>query len=114
MMTTGPAGFDKSGDVLYFIDSREPRHRRPLHVGTSRPMRRQLIAANPRCDVGGIMAHPTENTIQAVSFTYMRTEWRVQGRQGRRRSSSISRRWPTATSGSAAARSTTGNGSSPF
>ncbi len=35
-----------------------------------------LVAVDPRCDTGGIMAHPTENTIQAVSFTYDRTIWK--------------------------------------
>ena len=74
MMTTGPAGFDKSGDVLYFIDSRE-RDTGALFSWNLKTDEKALIAANPRCDVGGIMAHPTENTIQAVSFTYMRTEY---------------------------------------
>jgi dipeptidyl aminopeptidase/acylaminoacyl peptidase len=37
----------------------------------------RLVAEDPRTDVGGILAHPTEKNIQAVSFTYARTEWRV-------------------------------------
>ncbi len=36
---------------------------------------KELIAEDDKCDVGGIMAHPTENNIQAVSFTYERTNW---------------------------------------
>ena len=35
----------------------------------------KIIAENPRADAGGVMAHPTENTIQAVAFTYERTHW---------------------------------------
>ena len=30
-----------------------------------------------KCDVGGVLAHPTEKNIQAVSFTYDRTEWKI-------------------------------------
>ncbi len=36
---------------------------------------KELIAEDDKCDVGGIMAHPTENNIQGVSFTYERTNW---------------------------------------
>jgi transketolase len=36
-----------------------------------------LIAEDPRADISGALAHPTEKTIQAVSFTYARTEWKV-------------------------------------
>src|SRR4029078_7854594 len=28
-------------------------------------------------DIGGVLAHPTEKTVQAVSFTYARTEWKI-------------------------------------
>src|SRR5204863_2799120 len=38
---------------------------------------RKLIAEDPRADVGEMMSHPTENTIEAVSFDYLRTEWTV-------------------------------------
>jgi len=74
MMTTNPVGFDKSGDVLYLIDSRG-RDTGALYTWNLKTDEKELVAANARCDVGGIMVHPTENTIQAVSFTYMRTEW---------------------------------------
>src|SRR4029079_7699007 len=74
MMTTSPVGFDKSGDVMYLMDSRG-RDTGALYTWNLKTDEKELVAANPLCDVGGIMAHPTENTIQAVSFTYMRTEW---------------------------------------
>jgi dipeptidyl aminopeptidase/acylaminoacyl peptidase len=74
MLTTNTVGFDKTGDVLYLIDSRE-RDTGALFSLNLKTDEKQLIAANPRADVGGIMAHPTENTVQAVSFTYERTEW---------------------------------------
>lgn len=75
-LTTNPLGFDKSGDILYFMDSRgrdtAALMKLNLKTGDS-----EVIAEDPRADVGGIMAHPTENTIQAVSFTYARKEWKV-------------------------------------
>ncbi len=37
----------------------------------------KLIADDPRADIGNVMAHPTEKTIQAVSFNYTRDEWRI-------------------------------------
>ena len=37
----------------------------------------KLIADDPRADVGNVMAHPTEKTIQAVSFNYTRDEWKI-------------------------------------
>jgi dipeptidyl aminopeptidase/acylaminoacyl peptidase len=36
-----------------------------------------ILAEDPRADVAGALVHPTEETIQAVSFTYARTEWKV-------------------------------------
>lgn len=75
-MTSGPAGFDKAGKVLYFEDSRERNtaglFSRDLETGET-----ELIADDPRADVGGVLSHPTEQTLQAVSFTYSKTEWKV-------------------------------------
>ena len=75
-MTTSPAGFDKSGRVLYMRDSRG-RDTGALFSIDLRTNERKLIAENPKADVGGTLSHPTENTIEAVSFTYTRTEWTV-------------------------------------
>jgi dipeptidyl aminopeptidase/acylaminoacyl peptidase len=36
-----------------------------------------MIAEDPRADISGVLAHPTEKTVQAVSFTYARTEWKI-------------------------------------
>ena len=43
------------------------------------------ITLGPRADVGGIMSHPTENTIEAVSFNFTRTQWQVLDRDDRPR-----------------------------
>ncbi len=75
-MTSGPAGFDKTGQVLYYEDSRDRNTAGlfSMDLNTKEP---KLIAEDPRADVGGVLAHPTEKNIQAVSFTYDRTNWKV-------------------------------------
>ena len=80
MMTTSLVGFDKSGDVAYLLDSRG-RDTGALYMWNLKTDEKELVAANPLCDVGGIMAHPTENTIQGVSFTYLRTEWEFKDKE---------------------------------
>ncbi|MGL4512716.1 MAG: S9 family peptidase [Lacipirellulaceae bacterium] len=75
-MTSGPAGFDKTGQVLYFEDSRK-RNTAGLFARDLATGEVQLVAEDGRADVGGVLAHPTEKTLQAVSFTYSRREWKV-------------------------------------
>ncbi len=75
-MTSGPAGFDKSGETLYLEDSRN-RNTAGLFAMDLDSGHTKLIAEDKRTDVGGVLVHPTEKNIQAVSFTYGRTEWKV-------------------------------------
>ena len=75
-MNTGPAGFDKSGTVLYLQDSRE-RDTGALFAVNLETGDKKLIAEDPRVDVGSMIVHPTEKTIQAVSFNYTRDEWKI-------------------------------------
>ena len=75
-MTTGPAGFDKTGQTLYFQDSRN-RNTAGLFAMDLKSRESKLLADDPRCDAGSVLAHPTEKNIQAVSFTYAREEWKV-------------------------------------
>jgi dipeptidyl aminopeptidase/acylaminoacyl peptidase len=75
-MTTSPAGFDKTGQKLYFIDSRE-RDTAALTTIDLATGKQTLIAEDPRADISGALTHPTEKNIQAVSFTYARTEWKI-------------------------------------
>lgn len=75
-MTSGPAGFDKTGQILYFQDSRN-RNTSGLFSMDLNSGEVKLIAEDPRADVGGVLAHPVEKTIEAVAFTYARTEWKV-------------------------------------
>jgi dipeptidyl aminopeptidase/acylaminoacyl peptidase len=71
-MTTGPAGFNKDGDVLYFLDSRD-RDTGALFAWDLKDDEKKLLAADERADV----AYPTEKNIQAVGFTYERREWKI-------------------------------------
>lgn len=75
-MTSGPAGFDKTGETLYFQDSRN-RNTAGLFAMNLKNGEVKLIAEDERTDAGGVLAHPTEKTIQAVSFTYDKTEWKI-------------------------------------
>ena len=75
-MTTNPAGFDKTGQTLYLIDSRD-RNTSALMAIDLETNKQTLVAENEKADVGGVLSHPIEKTIQAVSFTYARREWTI-------------------------------------
>ncbi len=75
-LTSGPAGFDKTGDILYYEDSRD-RNTSALFGMNLKTGAKNLIAEHDKADVGGVLSHPTEKTIEAVSFTYDRREWKV-------------------------------------
>mgnify|MGYP000849100905 CR=1 FL=1 len=73
-LTTRPAGFDKTGDVLYLVDSRA-RDTGAMTTLDLKTGKQALVAEDKRADAGSAIVHPTEKTIQAVSFTYDRTRW---------------------------------------
>ena len=75
-MTTGPAGFDKTNKILYLQDSRD-RDTGALFSVDLQSGEKKLIAENAKADVGEVIVHPTEKTIQAVGFTYSRREWEI-------------------------------------
>lgn len=73
---TGIGGFDKTGQVVYMIDSRG----RDTGALTSLDLKTgetKVIASDPRTDAGAIKWHPTENTVQAISFYYERRERKI-------------------------------------
>jgi dipeptidyl aminopeptidase/acylaminoacyl peptidase len=76
VMTTSPAGFDKTGNQLYMLDSRD-RDTAALRTMDIQTGELSTVFATDKADVSGILAHPTENTIQAVSYTYDREKWEV-------------------------------------
>lgn len=75
-LTTKPAGFDATGQVLYMIDSRN-RNTAALLAVNLETGGLTVIAESPRSDVSDVMAHPVTKKIEAVAFTYERKQWRV-------------------------------------
>lgn len=75
-LTTDFEGFDKSGGTIFLSDSRG-RDTGALFSVELSTGKKTLLAEDPRCDVGGTLRHPTEKTIQAVSFNHTRNEWTV-------------------------------------
>ncbi len=75
-MTTHPIGFNKAGSILYWVDSRG-RDTSALTAMNLSDGRETALAEDPRTDVSDVLTHPTENTVQAVSFNYARPEWKV-------------------------------------
>jgi len=76
MMTTAPIGFDKTGQVLYMIDSRG-RNTAALTAIDLQSGETSVLAQDPRADISDIIMHPTEKNIQAAATNYTRTEWKI-------------------------------------
>ncbi|MBC2746609.1 MAG: S9 family peptidase [ANME-2 cluster archaeon] len=76
LLTTGIVGFDKTGTVLYMIDSRN-RNTAAFFAMDIATGEQNLIAEDPRADTSDIMIHPTEKIVQAVAFTYERKHWQI-------------------------------------
>ena len=75
-MTTSPAGFDKTGRILRMVDSRGRNTAAFTEINLDTG-EQTVIAEHPRADISGGMGHPTEKTVEAVKFTYLRTEWKI-------------------------------------
>jgi dipeptidyl aminopeptidase/acylaminoacyl peptidase len=77
LFTTGVIDFDKTGEHVYMVDSRG----RDTAAVTSVDLETgatQTLAKDRDADVsGGVLLHPTEKTLQAVSSTYERKDWQV-------------------------------------
>jgi dipeptidyl aminopeptidase/acylaminoacyl peptidase len=76
MMTTWPITFDKSGELLYMIDSRE-RNTAALTSVNLKNGEKKVIFEDPRADLSDIMIQPTERTIEAAASNYTRVEWKI-------------------------------------
>ncbi len=76
VLTTSPVWFDKTGTILYMIDSRG-RDTSALFALDMDTGEQTLIAEDPRVDLSDVMVHPTERNVQAVAFTYERKRWQV-------------------------------------
>lgn len=76
MMTTSPITFDKTGKILYMIDSRG-RNTAALMSKDLETGEKKIIYENPKADVSNIMIHPVKKVIEAVASNYEKTEWAV-------------------------------------
>ena len=75
-LTTGHLGFDKTGRVAYWRDSRG-RDTAALVALDLESGQQEVVAVDPEVDAGSVMVHPTEKHLQAVSFTRERRRWEV-------------------------------------
>ncbi|MCB9848261.1 MAG: S9 family peptidase [Phycisphaeraceae bacterium] len=73
-LTTNPMGFDRSGDILYFIDSRG-RNTAALTTLDLQTGEQAVIADDAHADLSDVMVHPTKKNIEAVAFTRLRKDW---------------------------------------
>lgn len=75
-LTTWPVAFDKSGKILYMIDSRG-RNTSALVSVNLETGNKEIIFEDPRADLSDVLIHPTEKTIEAAASEYLRTEWTI-------------------------------------
>ncbi len=78
-LTTAALGIDLSGRHAYMFDSLD-RDTAALITIDLETGEKALIADHPLADAGGVMIHPTRQTVQAVSFNYERVNWRILDR----------------------------------
>jgi dipeptidyl aminopeptidase/acylaminoacyl peptidase len=74
-LTTKIVGFNKTNDVAYLLDSRG-RDTGAFTTLDLKTGKLTALAEDARADAGGVLMHPTEYTVQGVSFTFARTQWK--------------------------------------
>jgi len=76
MLTTTPAGLNKSSTVLFMKDSRG-RNTSAVIAYNLETKQTTLLADDPLADAEDVVFHPTEKHVQAVSFIYERKHWNI-------------------------------------
>lgn len=76
MLTTWPVDFDKSGNLLYMIDSRGRNTAALVSVNLENGTE-NVLYENDKADLSDIMMHPIEKTIEAAASNYLRTGWEI-------------------------------------
>ncbi len=76
MLTTSPITFDKTGNLLYMIDSRG-RNTAALVSLNLKTKEKKVIFEDPLADLSDIMIQPVEKTIEAAASDYLHTEWKI-------------------------------------
>jgi dipeptidyl aminopeptidase/acylaminoacyl peptidase len=75
-MSSGPITFNKTGDALYLIDSREANAGRLVELNLD-TQELTVLAEDPQYDVSRVMIHPDTYKVQAVAFNRAKLEWTV-------------------------------------
>ncbi len=75
-LTTSPIDFDKTGDILYLLDSRG-RDTAAFAEWNLKTGVEKIVSFDERADLNDLMVHPTEKTVEAAAFTYTRKEWKI-------------------------------------
>lgn len=73
----GPVDFTADGKALYVTTSLDSDTTRLAKVDLATGKELETLANDPRCDIGGVMMHPDNHTVEAVNFNYLRQEWKV-------------------------------------
>ncbi|MHC4217843.1 MAG: S9 family peptidase [Planctomycetota bacterium] len=77
LFTTGVIDFDESGENVYMVDSRGRNTAAVTSVNVATGAT-QTLAKDRDADIsGGVLIHPTDKRILAVSSTYKRKDWQV-------------------------------------
>lgn len=72
----GPVEFSADGKTLYIEGSHEANASRLLALDLE-TMAETVIAEDPQYDLGGVLIHPTNRQLQAVSFYRDKLEWQI-------------------------------------
>jgi dipeptidyl aminopeptidase/acylaminoacyl peptidase len=75
-LTTDTVLFNAAGDQLYLFDSRG-RDTAALVTFDMKSRKSTVSAEDPKADMSGVIVHPRERRVQAVSSTYDRKQWHV-------------------------------------
>ncbi len=73
----GVVDFSLDGKSLYFITSMGADTTRLVLLDAANGKELETIARDSRVDLGGAFVHPDTKKVQAVSFNYLKNEWRV-------------------------------------
>lgn len=74
--TSGPVAITPEGDAVYVVDSRERNCSALFRIALA-TRAKTLLAEDARADVADVVRHPQTGRVQAVGFTYERTNWTV-------------------------------------
>ncbi|WNZ24436.1 S9 family peptidase [Leptolyngbya sp. NK1-12] len=71
-----PVGFSADGKTLYLVGSHDANAQRLLALDLA-TRQETVIAADEQYDVGGVVTHPTNHTLQAVAFYRDKLNWQI-------------------------------------